>query len=177
MPSNQSLRQISIQHSNAISQSSHNFIAIRVAKMAGASSSDDKLCGNLNKNTITIADIEIVEKFCFNRMRDADLYDLQNTAKLRAVNSTSTYEEFKDIVDAAHLRPLDKADKRNAQTKMRLWNSSAQHWPILIISQPNSNSTVRTSQVVDECVWLMWFCVSLLDSCSDNPTSGCSCCD
>lgn len=32
---------------------------------------------------------------------------------------------FRDIVDAAHLRPITKQDKANAKTKNRLWNSAA----------------------------------------------------
>ncbi|CAD7012598.1 unnamed protein product [Ceratitis capitata] len=62
---------------------------------------------------------------CMERLRAAELYELRNDAKLRAVNSTQTYEEFKDIVDAAHLQPVSKQDKMNAKTKSRLWNSAA----------------------------------------------------
>ncbi|XP_016946414.1 coiled-coil domain-containing protein 103 [Drosophila biarmipes] len=58
-------------------------------------------------------------------IRDGELYELRNDAKLRAVYSTQTYEEFKDIVDAAHLRPVSRSDKANAKTKNRLWNSAA----------------------------------------------------
>ncbi|XP_004517779.1 coiled-coil domain-containing protein 103 [Ceratitis capitata] len=62
---------------------------------------------------------------CMERLRAAELYELRNDAKLRAVNTTQTYEEFKDIVDAAHLQPVSKQDKMNAKTKSRLWNSAA----------------------------------------------------
>lgn len=32
---------------------------------------------------------------------------------------------YRDIVDAAHLRPITKQDKANAKTRNRLWNSAA----------------------------------------------------
>ncbi|XP_036333649.1 coiled-coil domain-containing protein 103 [Rhagoletis pomonella] len=62
---------------------------------------------------------------CMERLREAKIYELRNDAKLRAVNTTETYDEFKDIVDAAHLQPVSKRDKMNAKTKSRLWNSAA----------------------------------------------------
>ena len=38
-------------------------------------------------------------------------YDRENSAKFRAVEQrVSSYEEFKDIVCAAHLKPLDRRD-------------------------------------------------------------------
>lgn len=38
-------------------------------------------------------------------------YDRENSAKFRAVEQrVSSYEEFKDIVSAAHLKPLDRKD-------------------------------------------------------------------
>lgn len=88
---------------------------------------DIKICAmlNKNKNQLTTNDILIVQNYCFDKVKADDLYDLRNDAKLRAVTSTKTYEEFKDIVDAAHLRPLDKHDKQNARTKSRLWNTLA----------------------------------------------------
>lgn len=32
---------------------------------------------------------------CIERLREAKLYELRNDAKLRAVNTTQTYDEFK----------------------------------------------------------------------------------
>lgn len=83
---------------------------------------DIKLSAILDKHQLTTNDILLVEKYCYDKVNDEYLYYLQNDAKLRAVISTKTYEEFKDIVDAAHLRPLDKFDKQNAKTKSSLWN-------------------------------------------------------
>lgn len=38
-------------------------------------------------------------------------YDRENSAKLRAVEQrVGSYEEFRDIVSAAHLKPLERKD-------------------------------------------------------------------
>ena len=38
-------------------------------------------------------------------------YDRENSAKFRAVEQrVGSYEEFRDIVSAAHLKPLDRKD-------------------------------------------------------------------
>lgn len=86
---------------------------------------DERLCAQLNKQRITTEDILKVEHFCRELIKTSELYELRNEAKLRAVKSTKTYDEFKDIVDAAHLQPLSHSDKQNAQTKTRSWNSIA----------------------------------------------------
>ncbi|XP_055551273.1 uncharacterized protein LOC129733774 [Wyeomyia smithii] len=72
---------------------------------------------------ISVADIKRLENQCLERLQSDELYQLRNDAKLRAVYSSKNYDEFKDIVDAAHLGALTAQDKRNAQTKHRLWNS------------------------------------------------------
>lgn len=86
---------------------------------------DSQLCSRLGKRKLTIGDILQVEQFCYGQIEESNLYELRNGAKLRAVKTSKTYEEFKDIVDAAALHPLAKADKRNSSTKKRLWNTSA----------------------------------------------------
>ncbi|XP_062132825.1 coiled-coil domain-containing protein 103 [Drosophila sulfurigaster albostrigata] len=74
---------------------------------------------------ITCEELLRLRDDCLQRLRDDEIYYLRNDAKLRAVNNTQNYEEFKDIVDAAHLRPVTRQDKANAKTKNRLWNSAA----------------------------------------------------
>lgn len=88
---------------------------------------DEKLCESLNKSDLTTADIRCVENFCHDLVKANELSKLQNDAKLRAINSTQTYDEFKDIVDAAHLQPLNRSDKINAKTHLHLWNSIAKN--------------------------------------------------
>lgn len=85
----------------------------------------EKYLARLSKNKLTVEDILMVEQYCYELVQQENVYNLQNDAKLRAVTSTKTYDEFKAIVDAAHLRPLDKSDKQNAKTKSRLWNTTA----------------------------------------------------
>ncbi|XP_041374806.1 LOW QUALITY PROTEIN: coiled-coil domain-containing protein 103-like [Gigantopelta aegis] len=52
-------------------------------------------------------------------------YNRENDAKFRAVHQrVATYEEFKDIVAASHLKPLDKGDKINSHFKQP-WNMLA----------------------------------------------------
>lgn len=86
---------------------------------------DEQYLARLTKNKLTVEDILMVEQYCYELVQQENVYNLQNDAKLRAVTSTKTYDEFKAIVDAAHLRPLDKSDKQNAKTKSRLWNTTA----------------------------------------------------
>ncbi|XP_064537798.1 coiled-coil domain-containing protein 103 [Drosophila montana] len=74
---------------------------------------------------ITSEELQRLRDICLEQLRQDELHKLRNDAKLRAVTSTESYEEFKDIVDAAHLRPVSKQDKANAKTKSRLWNSAA----------------------------------------------------
>lgn len=49
----------------------------------------------------------------FSRAVEADAkYQRENAAKFRAVEQrVGSYEEFKDIVAASHLKPLEKKDK------------------------------------------------------------------
>ncbi|EDW10693.1 hypothetical protein AWZ03_009644 [Drosophila navojoa] len=74
---------------------------------------------------ITPEELHRLADDCLELLRKEELHNLRNDAKLRAVTNTETYEEFKDIVDAAHLRPISKQDKANVKTKSRLWNSAA----------------------------------------------------
>ncbi|CAG9808642.1 unnamed protein product [Chironomus riparius] len=72
---------------------------------------------------ITVKEIQKLTEACLNNLKSDELYRLRNDAKLRAVNSSKSYDEFKDIVDAAHLKPLSRHDKMNSQTNKSRWNS------------------------------------------------------
>nr|XP_008165803.1 coiled-coil domain-containing protein 103 isoform X2 [Chrysemys picta bellii] len=53
-------------------------------------------------------------------------YQRENDAKFRAIHQkVASYEEFRDIVLASHLKPLEKKDKMGK--KKILWNSYATH--------------------------------------------------
>lgn len=92
---------------------------------------------------ITVEEIVRVREACLEKLRQDHLYQARNSAKLRAVKTSTTYEEFKwetpkkepinyryltnkfasrDIVDSAHLTPLSKGDKQKFKTKASLWN-------------------------------------------------------
>ncbi|XP_013774370.1 coiled-coil domain-containing protein 103-like isoform X2 [Limulus polyphemus] len=52
-------------------------------------------------------------------------YSRENDAKVRAVNQRVTaYDEFRDMVKVAHLKPMQKEDKVNGRTR-KTWNSLA----------------------------------------------------
>ena len=55
------------------------------------------------------------------------VYNQRNDAKFRAVNQkVATYEEFRNIVEASHLNPLDKKDKVGGIDNQK-WNSSCKN--------------------------------------------------
>ncbi|XP_053473902.1 coiled-coil domain-containing protein 103 [Ictalurus furcatus] len=68
-----------------------------------------------------IIDFSALEKE-LNRAVEADKkYQRENDAKFRAIHQkVATYEEFRDIVQASHLKPLDKKDKNGPRKQP--WN-------------------------------------------------------
>ncbi|CAG0914962.1 unnamed protein product [Notodromas monacha] len=50
-------------------------------------------------------------------------YLRENEAKLKAVNEAKDYEEFKNRVDACHLRPLSKKELESSKRRASVWNS------------------------------------------------------
>uniref|UniRef100_A0A182YP28 Dynein attachment factor N-terminal domain-containing protein n=1 Tax=Anopheles stephensi TaxID=30069 RepID=A0A182YP28_ANOST len=79
----------------------------------------------IGNRIITRGDIIALEARCLEQIREDTLYAVRNDAKLRAVLTSKNYDEFKNIVDAAHLTPLSAGDKMNSKTKNRIWNSAA----------------------------------------------------
>lgn len=64
-------------------------------------------------------------------------YQRENDAKFRAVRQkVASYDEFRDIVLASHLKSLDKADKSGGTTYQR-WNTMASHDKNTSISSTN----------------------------------------
>lgn len=85
------------------------------------------------------ADFKSLEdELALNEENDT-LYWQQNDAKLRAVKSVSTYQEFSDIVKAAHLRPLTKKEIaiRN-RSSTNLWNNVVH--TVKIVGKQNAES-------------------------------------
>ncbi len=44
---------------------------------------------------ITVQELKQLEQECLNRIKSDHLYKIRNDAKLRAVNSSKSYDEFK----------------------------------------------------------------------------------
>ena len=61
----------------------------------------------------------------FNEAKEADLkYSRENDSKFRAVNqNVGSYEEFRDIVAASHLHPLEKDSMTKIKSTCKPWNT------------------------------------------------------
>ncbi|KAK7873144.1 hypothetical protein R5R35_006366 [Gryllus longicercus] len=68
-----------------------------------------------------------LEKELHGRIQAEERYWQQNDAKFRAVEQkVASYEEFRQIVMAAHLKPLDKTDKvQDSSGRYVIWNTVA----------------------------------------------------
>src|ERR1700679_3893395 len=61
-----------------------------------------------------------------NEKSKEDRHWQRNDAKFRAVHQRcSTYDEFRQIVEAAHLRPLDKNETLTLERQSIAWNQPA----------------------------------------------------
>ncbi|XP_067952101.1 coiled-coil domain-containing protein 103-like [Watersipora subatra] len=77
-------------------------------------------------------------------MEAENLYWLQNDAKFRAVKQKGSYDEFKEIVAAAHLKPLAKDEKIQLDEKIvSPWNTSAR--AVKVSTRPPCSSTQDSS--------------------------------
>lgn len=50
---------------------------------------------SLHKDRVTVSDIFRIEDMCYAQIEQNDLYNIRNDAKLRAVYSSRSYDEFK----------------------------------------------------------------------------------
>ncbi|XP_066485337.1 coiled-coil domain-containing protein 103 [Tiliqua scincoides] len=72
-----------------------------------------------------IIDFRALEKELEAAVAADEKYQRENQAKFRAVHQkVASYEEFRDIVQASHLKPLEKKDKMGSK-RNALWNSYA----------------------------------------------------
>ncbi|KAI5097082.1 coiled-coil domain-containing protein 103 [Silurus meridionalis] len=66
-------------------------------------------------------DFSALEKELKRAVEADQKYQRENDAKFRAIHQkVATYEEFRDIVQASHLKPLEKKDKNTARNQP--WN-------------------------------------------------------
>ncbi|KAG9264071.1 coiled-coil domain-containing protein 103 [Astyanax mexicanus] len=86
-----------------------------------------------------IIDFSALERELQAAVEADEKYHRENEAKFRAVQqNVATYEEFRDIVLASHLKPLDKQDKANAPRKQP-WNP---------VSAGNKERTAPTPEII-----------------------------
>ncbi|CAD6220339.1 GSCOCG00005010001-RA-CDS, partial [Cotesia congregata] len=82
-----------------------------------------KLLMNILKKPI---DYEGLEEELEEALKEDNLYELRNSAKLRAVEQrVPTYEHFRQMVNGAHLKPLEPKDK-SEKTKIN-WNRESRN--------------------------------------------------
>ena len=71
-------------------------------------------------------DFSKLEKQLLVAVEEDARYQRENDAKFRAVaQKVGSYEEFKDIVAASHLKPLDKKDTEGLHKRKQPWNPYA----------------------------------------------------
>lgn len=91
-------------------------------------------------------DFKVLETELQNAIQEDFKYWRENSAKLRAVNQrVSSYDEFRDIVKAAHLKPLEKHGGGGIKQTGCIWNSlvhrEKEHY-VQIYKEPTQDSTV-----------------------------------
>ncbi|XP_053217948.1 coiled-coil domain-containing protein 103 [Podarcis raffonei] len=91
-----------------------------------------------------VIDFRALEKELEEAIAADEKYQRENEAKFRAVHQkVATYEEFRDIVLASHLRPLEKKDKVGKKRNV-LWNSHA------VKANLKQESEVQLSQELEQ---------------------------
>ncbi|KFV86611.1 Coiled-coil domain-containing protein 103, partial [Struthio camelus australis] len=89
-------------------------------------------------------DFSALEKELRAAVAADEKYERENSAKFRAVHQkVASYEEFRDIVLASHLKPLEKKDKMGKQRNL-LWNPCATH------TKGEQVSNVEIAQELDQ---------------------------
>ncbi|XP_050434584.1 coiled-coil domain-containing protein 103 [Adelges cooleyi] len=86
------------------------------------------------------ADFKSLEDELLDNVDKDVRYWQQNDAKIRAVKSVSTYQEFSDIVKAAHLSPLAKKDKIRKDGSSSIWNN--------VVSNNMQDTTRHSSDII-----------------------------
>lgn len=75
-----------------------------------------------------VIDIEKIQQQVKKEVLAEEKYWRENDAKLRAIDQrVPTYEDFRQIVLASHLKPLDKGEslRNNLKTDNKMWNTVA----------------------------------------------------
>lgn len=89
----------------------------------------------MTKQMKTIDLRKLAQNFAKEKSKE-ELYWQRNDAKFRAVHQRcENYEEFRQIVQAAHLRPLERKETLNFDKRQTVWNQTGKQ-----SSQENSSS-------------------------------------
>ncbi|XP_074662240.1 dynein axonemal assembly factor 19-like [Tubulanus polymorphus] len=76
-------------------------------------------------------------------------YNRENDAKFRAIHQkVASYDEFRDIVLASHLKPLEKKDKINDMKFQQPWNVHADSTPGGKSASERETNQIKTSEKV-----------------------------
>lgn len=90
---------------------------------------------------------KLATNFAQEKSKD-ERYWQRNDAKFRAVHQRCTnYDEFRQIVDAAHLRPLDRNETLTLERQSIAWNQAAAKQPSSDVSI-SSEASNRPSAIV-----------------------------
>nr|XP_014274158.1 coiled-coil domain-containing protein 103 [Halyomorpha halys] len=74
-----------------------------------------------------LIDFKMLENETQKACEGEKLYWIRNEAKIRAATGKPIeYDEFRHIVDAAHLKPLEKKDAIRASDMKTVWNPFCQ---------------------------------------------------
>lgn len=91
-------------------------------------------------------DFQKLEKELALAVEADEKYLRENDAKFRAVNQrVGSYEEFRDIVCAAHLKPLERKDITGENTRKQPWNPHAQGKSQTVATTPATQSSTLSS--------------------------------
>ena len=96
----------------------------------------------MSKQMKTLDLRKLAANFADEKSKD-ELYWQRNDAKFRAVHQRcANYDEFRQIVQAAHLRPLDRNETLNLEARSVAWNQAATK------NQPSSVGSVSSEPSV-----------------------------
>ncbi|XP_046387140.1 coiled-coil domain-containing protein 103 [Ischnura elegans] len=76
--------------------------------------------------SINPIDLDRLETQLHHAIEEDEKYKREDAAKFRAIEQSKTYEEFRNIVKASHLKPLDKHESLSTKNmRPMVWNTYA----------------------------------------------------
>ena len=65
----------------------------------------------MTQKTSSLKDIRKLHEQLQQQLDETDRNELRNSAKIRAISTAKSYEEFRQIVNAAHLQPIRRKSR------------------------------------------------------------------